>query len=85
MEAVERTRTRKKAIKRLIEASVERVDTSKPIHIAVMHADALDEAQVVADEIKETYPEAEMFISEITPVLGVHGGPKLVGIGIYNE
>lgn len=84
IDAAEKTRTRKKALRRVIEATFERVDPSKPMRVGILHAAALDEAQSLFDEIQSTYNPLEIMISEITPVLGVHGGPGVVGIGAYN-
>lgn len=85
VEAVERTRTRKKAIRRVIEATFERVDPTKPLHIGVLHAAAEDDARAVLKEVEATYKPVDVMFGQITPVLGVHGGPGLVGIGAYND
>jgi DegV family protein with EDD domain len=85
IDAAERTRTRKKALQRVVEATFERVDPSKPVRVGVLHADARDDAQAIFNEIKVKYNPVELIMSEITPVLGVHGGPGLVGVGAYNE
>jgi DegV family protein with EDD domain len=85
IDAAERIRTRQKALRRLVEATFERVDPGRPMRVGVLHAAAPDEAQSLVDEIQSTYHPLELITSEITPVLGVHGGPGLVGVGAYNE
>jgi DegV family protein with EDD domain len=85
VDAVERIRTRKKALRRVLEATFERVDPSKPMRVGVYHGAALDDAQAFYDEIKAEFNPVELLIGEITPVLGVHGGPGIVGIGAHNE
>jgi len=85
VDAVERIRTRQKALRRLVEATFERVDPGRPMRVGVLHAAAPDEARRLFDEIQSTYHPLELVISEITPTLGVHGGPGLVGVGAHNE
>jgi DegV family protein with EDD domain len=85
LEAVERIRTRKKALRRLVDETFRRVDPDKPTHVAIVHAAAIETAQSLEQEIAEKYKPAEIVLTEITPVLGVHGGPGLVGICAYHE
>lgn len=81
----ERTRTRTKALERVYAAYFEKMDTSKPLHIAVMHVDAKADAEAFSKRIQEQYKPAELVTVEITPVVGVHVGPGTVGIGGYYE
>jgi DegV family protein with EDD domain len=85
LEPVESIRTRPKALHRLLEVTFERVDPERPMHVAVIHAAALDDTNYLLEEIKTRHNPLEITISEITPVLGVHGGPGLVGICAYND
>lgn len=85
IDAVERIRTRSKSLQRLVEATFERVDPDKPVRVAVMHGAAPDEAAEVYKEIQTICSPLELITSEISPVLGVHTGPGVVGIGAYNE
>ncbi|MFC1964909.1 DegV family protein [Chloroflexota bacterium] len=56
----------------------------QPLHVAVMHADALDEAEALRNRISSQFDCAELFITEFTPVMGVHTGPGLFGIAFYS-
>jgi DegV family protein with EDD domain len=85
LEAVERIRTRKKALDRLVEETLGRVDLRKPVRVAVAHAAAEEDAKRLQQAIEKRCEPAEMVLSEITPVLGVHGGPGLVGICAHND
>jgi DegV family protein with EDD domain len=85
LEAVERIRTRKKALDRLVEETLGRIDLRKPVHVAVVHAAAEEDARRLQQAIERQCEVAEMVLSEITPVLGVHGGPGLVGICAHND
>ena len=85
IEAVERSRTRRKALKRVVEIAFEGIDLSRPVRVAIMHAAARDDADVLLEEALALCTPVEHLISELTPVLGVHGGPGLVGMCVYND
>jgi DegV family protein with EDD domain len=55
------------------------------LHLRVFHADALEEARQLAAELQETYPRAEVGLTEFTPAMGVHTGPGVVGTAFYVE
>jgi fatty acid-binding protein DegV len=50
----------------------------------VMHADAINEATALKDLISSQFDCDELFITEFTPVMGVHTGPGLVGVAFYS-
>jgi DegV family protein with EDD domain len=85
IDALERTRTRKKALRRIVEETFARVDPGKPLRVSVIHATARDEAQVMLEAIKAQYNPVDTVFSEISPVLGVHTGPGAIGLIAYNE
>jgi DegV family protein with EDD domain len=84
LEAVERTRTRKKALDQLVAETLRRFEPHRPSHIAVVHAAAEEDASRLMQAIERECEPLETVLSEITPVLGVHGGPGLVAIGAHN-
>ena len=53
--------------------------------LSVMHADAVEEAEVLRQSLKELYPTLDIPISEFTPVMGAHAGPGLIGLGYFFE
>ncbi len=78
-------RTRKKSIEVLIERFFEQVQTANPIHVAVMHGNALEEAQVIAERIRQTYSPRELLVNITGPVLGIHTGPRALALCGYSE
>jgi len=80
-----RSRTRKKALADLYADFFDQVDVKKTLRIAVLHNAAADEAKALAARIKEEYDPAEIIISIVSPVLGVHTGPRAVAICGYTE
>jgi DegV family protein with EDD domain len=85
LEPVERVRTRKRALSRLVEETFERVDPNKPTRVAIVHSTAEEDAVAVRQEIEKMCEPLEVIMSAITPVLGVHGGPGVVALCAYNE
>ena len=54
------------------------------LHAAVMHADAPDKATELRNRITSQFDCTELFVTEFTPVMGVHTGPGLVGVAFYS-
>ena len=80
-----RSRTRRKALTDLFVDFFDQVDREKPLRIAVLHNAALEEAQTLVEKIKTEIDPEEIFISIVSPVLGVHTGPRAVAICGYAE
>jgi DegV family protein with EDD domain len=78
-------RTIPSAIKRMTKLMEKKVVTGRRLHVAVMHADVLDKAVALRNRIAAHFDCAELFITEFTPVMGVHTGPGLLGIAFYGE
>jgi DegV family protein with EDD domain len=49
---------------------------------AVTHADASEEADALAREIRSRYPSSDVMILECSPVLGAHAGPGALGVAV---
>ncbi|TMF12323.1 MAG: DegV family protein [Chloroflexi bacterium] len=74
---VERVRTRSRAIPRMVEF----FRSEQPVeHVAVMHAQAADEATSIAAELRKELPDLEIPVGQIGCVLGTHTGPKALGL-----
>ncbi len=78
-------RTNAGAMKRILEMMGQKVVKGLPLHVAVTHADALDRAITLRDEISSRFDCTELFITEFTPVMGAHTGPGVVGVAFYSE
>jgi DegV family protein with EDD domain len=79
---VERVRTRSRAIPRMVDFFKNELPVE---HIAVMHAEAGDEAERIAGEIRSDFPDREVTVGQIGCVLGTHTGPKALGIVYINK
>ncbi|MEA3407683.1 MAG: DegV family protein [Chloroflexota bacterium] len=85
VEPATQVRTRSRALETLYGQFFEQLDTRKPLHIAVLHGDALEDAQRMAQRIRRDYAPAELLISITGPVLGVHTGPGAIALCGYAE
>jgi DegV family protein with EDD domain len=83
VEAGERHRTRKRALEALYQAFIARMDTTRPLHVAVLHGDCLPDAEAMAGRIRQEHAPAELLVAMTTPVLGVHTGPGAVALCGY--
>jgi len=77
-------RTIQGAIRHLLKNMRKKVPRGQPVHVAVMHADALDRAQELKEQIASRFNCSELFITEFTPVMGVHTGPGVVGVAFHS-
>lgn len=82
IEPLERARTRKRAIARLLELVEEKIGT-KETHFAILHCEADEEAYELGEQIKAKFNCADLFISEAGPVIGTHAGPGTLGVAFY--
>jgi DegV family protein with EDD domain len=78
-------RTMKSAIDRMVKIMEGAVTKGQQLHVAVMHADAIEEAVTLKDRITSRFECREIYVTEFTPVMGVHTGPGLIGIAFYGE
>jgi len=83
-EPVARPRTKDRAIKFMLEKMAQTVGNAK-VHVMVHHADELEEARKLLGDIKARFKCVESYITEFTPVMGVHTGPGLLAICFYAE
>lgn len=74
-----KTRGRKKSLQRLVEI-IEEACRDKKIQLAVMHGGAREEAKQVLEKLKNLPNIENIIFSDISPALGVHTGPGLVGV-----
>jgi len=80
VEAVERVRTRRKSLLRLVEIVEERIGGRKPVRLASLHANAPEEAREILEIANQRIGAIETVFSEVSPVVGTHAGPGTVGL-----
>ena len=81
----EKVRTRGKALKRMVELIMEDLAGAGSVRLAIPHAEALEEARWLGDQLEAVLNCAETHIVDLACSLTVHGGPGLVGVIAYGE
>ncbi len=76
---LERVRTMNGALRRLVELTV----AFGPVErLGVVDSDAEANATEVERQLRAHYPDLTIDRGELGPVVGTHGGPGVVGVGV---
>lgn len=80
-------RGRKKALHTLVERMQETLaeDTDYTLPVGVVHGNCLQDAEMIAQLIKEKTNYKEVIINDISPSIGTHAGPGAIGILYYGQ
>lgn len=80
VESIEKIRTTHKAHQRALEHYIEE---TKGLNVLtyISHAHADEYVDWFKTEIKKAFPERDVVVAYLTPVVGAHTGPKGIGIG----
>ena len=76
-------RSREQGISQLLRKMRDKVGLS-PVHVAVMHAYALDEAGRLKERISSEFNCAELWLTEFSPVMGYACGTGTLAIAFYS-
>jgi len=77
-----RARTQKRATARLLEWLAEYAPYEK---LAILHAGVQDEAEALYQQTRSYFPQSEVLITQITPVLGAHLGIGALGFACISK
>lgn len=80
VDALERVRTKSKAVDRLLEIVRGHVRGQSNIRLATLHANAEQEARALLERSARELHAVETVLSSVSPVVGVHAGPGTVGL-----
>jgi DegV family protein with EDD domain len=75
--AIERVRTWKKALRRLVELTQDEGDLSD---IIVLHVGDREDAEAMLSELRDLFPDANVMLGGAGAVIGTHVGPGAVAI-----
>jgi DegV family protein with EDD domain len=77
-------RSRERGIEKMLKIMRDRVG-QRPVHVAVMHAYALDDAEKLRERVAAEFNCAELWVTEFSPVMGYATGTGTLGLAFYKE
>jgi len=84
IEVLAKVRTRRRAIEAMLER-MERDVGDRPVHAAVFHAAAPEEAEALRQQLLERFDCRECYLTVFSPVMGLYAGPGVLGLAYYTE
>jgi DegV family protein with EDD domain len=85
IEPLAKVRTKRKAIQYALDVMANDTEGKDKIYAAILHASAPYEAAEFLETVKSRFDPVELTLAELSPVVGAHVGPGLVGIAYYGE
>jgi len=85
IEALERVRTKQKAIQRAVEIVSERIKGKTPIRVAATHANSEADALTLLEAARSELNPVETLCCPLSPVIGTHAGPGTVALNFISE
>ncbi len=85
VEPLTKVRTKKKAVKHVLTMAKEAMAGKSNVRVAVLHASAQAEAEKLKASVLTSLNPVEMFITDISPVIGTHVGPGTLGLAYYAD
>ena len=79
---VSKGRTMKQTMTSIVDYLAEQYDPETPLWVSVLHGKIPDKAELLAEMVQERLSVAKLEILRISPVLGVHTGPGIVGTAV---
>jgi fatty acid-binding protein DegV len=80
-----RVRSRAKGAEYMLKLMAQRVEENTPIHGAVAHPRAFEEALALEREVRARFNCAELDLIELRPVFGTHTGSGTLGLAFYSD
>ena len=85
VEPLQQVRTRRKALRCMIELMAQEMSSASLVHSSMIHAQAEDEAKALVAQVQDAIPCEDFFICELGPTLGTHTGPGVIGLAAYGD
>jgi DegV family protein with EDD domain len=80
IEAVEKIRTKRKALNRMLDLLERKIASRTPLRLAIVHANAEAEALALLETARQRFNPVESLLSPLSPVIGAHAGPGTVAL-----
>ena len=85
IESLSQTRTKKKGVAELLDIAEERLGGKRMAEGAVVHVDCLDEGEELLELVKNRFNPGNLYLSDVSPVVGTHVGPGGLGLAFYPD
>ena len=85
IEPLRNVRGRRKAIRSLADLVAENTEERAASRVFIAHADCPDDADILAELVRENAKVEEIRIFEAGPVIGSHGGPGFLGLTFWGR
>ncbi|KAL3946779.1 DegV family protein [Lentilactobacillus hilgardii] len=82
---IAKARSEKKAISKLLNLAVGAAHTSDHFRIAVAQGNDKKILAQVLNELRNNFPNHQIYTGDVSPALGVHTGPGLIGIAVQTN
>ena len=80
-----KVRGRKKAIEALVDMYAQKQVDAQDRLVAISHGDCLEDAEILAQRIRETAEPKELIIVPHEPFSGAHVGPGMLAVFFYGK
>lgn len=84
VEPLEKVRTRAKALERLQNLAMTYLNEGQS-HVAIIHGQSPEDANRLYEKIRQHPHCTDVVMTDVSPVIGVHTGPGVVGFALYPD
>jgi DegV family protein with EDD domain len=78
-------RTKRSGVEKMLKMMRKQIGNSGRIHVAVMHADAAEEARMLRERIAAEFDCAELFVTDFTPIMACATGRGTLALAFYKS
>jgi DegV family protein with EDD domain len=78
-------RTKRSGIEKMLNMMREQTGHSEPIHVAIMHADAAEQAHILRERIATEFNCVELFITDFSPIMAYATGRGTLAVAFYKS
>lgn len=84
IKTVDKVRGRKKSLRTLIDYVINNIESPELQTVSICHANVLEDAEKIKEEIMKEVSVKEIIVSSIGPVVGSHSGSGAIGVFFLN-
>ena len=85
VEALEKVRSRRKSLQRVVEIAEKRLAGRRPAELAILQTEADEDLTYMVELVNQQLKPEKLCACVLTPVVGTHAGPGALGVAFYTE